>query len=145
MNGAQIDDGHAEDVFQQTLTDITYVGRTLFQVFIVQLFQRGSLAVDHLAGGGFGTHAVIFNQGYDFLLKLFIFQQHDVPFEDRRFLFTESLAGFLTNGFQLLCGLVAALFEAGDLVLDFVGSDLLTADDNLVFFEKKRLTKSDAR
>ena len=28
-----------QDVAQQALTDVTYVSRTLFQVFIIQLFQ----------------------------------------------------------------------------------------------------------
>ncbi len=38
LNRAQIDDGQTKDVAQQALTDITYVSRTFFQVFIVQLF-----------------------------------------------------------------------------------------------------------
>lgn len=38
LNGAQVDNLQARDVAQQALTDITYVSRTFFQVFIIQLF-----------------------------------------------------------------------------------------------------------
>ena len=39
LNRTQIDDCQTKDVAQQALTDITYVSRTFFQVFIIQLFQ----------------------------------------------------------------------------------------------------------
>jgi hypothetical protein len=39
LNRAQIDDGQTQDVAQQALTDVTYVSRTFFQVFIIQFFQ----------------------------------------------------------------------------------------------------------
>lgn len=38
LNRTQIDDCQTKDVAQQALTDITYVSRTFFQVFIIQLF-----------------------------------------------------------------------------------------------------------
>ncbi len=38
LNRAQIDNGQTQDIAQQALTNITYVSRTLFQVFVIQFF-----------------------------------------------------------------------------------------------------------
>jgi phosphoenolpyruvate-protein kinase (PTS system EI component) len=111
IDGAQIDDSQTKDVAQQALTDITYVSRTFFQVFIVQLkrllrnilglaiidlsaiqdevilvaadltpsetalfivqlFQGSGLTVDNFIGCRVGSHVLIFNQGYDFLISV---------------------------------------------------------------------------
>ncbi|VEB01085.1 Uncharacterised protein [Klebsiella pneumoniae] len=94
LNRTQIDDCQTKDVAQQALTDITYVSRTFFQVFIIQLFQGSGLTVDNFIGCRVGSHVLIFNQGYDFLLKLLIFQQHNMPLRDGFFFFTESFTSF---------------------------------------------------
>ncbi|MNR21144.1 hypothetical protein D3C85_1380280 [compost metagenome] len=101
LDRAEVDNRQTQDVAQQALTDITYVSRTFFQVFIIQFFEGSSLAFDNFMCSRVGRHALIFNQGYDFLLQLLIFEQHDVPFEDGFFFFTESFASFSFDRFQL--------------------------------------------
>ncbi|WP_425338772.1 hypothetical protein [Enterobacter roggenkampii] len=39
LNGAQVDNGQTQDAAAAGATDVTYVSRTLFQVFIIQFFQ----------------------------------------------------------------------------------------------------------
>ena len=101
LNGAQVNNGQTQDVAQQALTDVTYVSRTFFQVFIIQFFQGSCLTFDNFMRSCISRHVLIFNQGYDFLLQLLIFEQHDVPFEDGFFFFTESFASLGLDSFQL--------------------------------------------
>ena len=101
LNRAQIDDSQTKDVAQQALTDITYVSRTFFQVFIIQLFQGRSLTFDNFMSSCVSCHVLIFNQGYDFLLQLLIFEQHNMPFKDGFFFFTERFTSFRFDRFQL--------------------------------------------
>ena len=101
LNGAQVDNLQAQDVAQQALTDITYVSRTFFQVFIIQLFQGRSLTFDNFMSSCVSCHVLIFNQGYDFLLQLLIFEQHNMPFKDGFFFFTERFTSFRFDRFQL--------------------------------------------
>ena len=46
---------------------------------------------------------MFFDEGSDIPFQLFIFEQHDVAFEDGLFFFTEGATGHLFDGFQL-CG-----------------------------------------
>ncbi len=134
-----------QDILQQAFTDITDVGSTLFQIFVIELFQRFRLAFDHRKGSGIRSGMLVFNQGNDFLLKLFIFQQHDMPLEDRFFLFTEGFSGFDFDRFQLHGSLFTTIKKTLNFLIDLVGSNLLPVDDNLIFFQQKRLAKSDTR
>ena len=145
LNRAQIDDGQTEDVAQQALTDVAYVSCTLFQVFVIQFFQGSSLTFDNFIGCRIGSHMLIFNQGYDFLLKLLIFQQHDVPFEDGFFFFTESFTSFGFDDLQLGGGLGAAVQKTFNFLINLIGRNFLPVDDNFIFFQQKSFAESDTR
>ena len=145
LNRAQIDDGQTEDVAQQALTDVAYVSGTLFQVFVIQFFQGSSLTFDNFIGCRIGSHMLIFNQGYDFLLKLLIFQQHDVPFEDGFFFFTEGFTSFGFDDLQLGGGLGAAIQKTFNFLINLIGRNFLPVDDNFIFFQQKCLAESDTR
>ncbi|MNT40469.1 hypothetical protein D3C72_1767850 [compost metagenome] len=61
LDGAQIDDSQAQNVLQQAFTDVAYVGRTLFQVFIVKFFQCFRLAFDDGVGRSVCRSQLIFD------------------------------------------------------------------------------------
>ncbi len=144
-DSAQIDDCQAQNVAQQTFTDIAYVSGTLFQVFVIQLFQCSCLTFDNFIGCRIGSHVLIFNQGYDFLLKLLIFQQHNMPFEDGFFFFTESFTSFGFDDLQLGGGLGAAVQETFNFLINLIGRNFLPVDDNFIFFQQESLAESDTR
>ncbi|VAL70855.1 Uncharacterised protein [Enterobacter kobei] len=145
LNRAQIDDGQTQDVAQQALTDVTYVSRTFFQVFIVQLFQGRCLSFDNFMRSRVGRHAFIFNQGYDFLLQLLIFEQHNVPFEDGFFFFTESFASFSFNRFQLRRCLGTTAQKTFNFLINLVGRNFFPVNDDFVFFQQQCFAESDTR
>ena len=62
-------------------------------------------------------------RGYDFLLKLFVFQQHDVAFEDSFLLFAEGFASFGLDRFQLFGRFRAAGQKTRDFLLYLISRD----------------------
>ena len=90
-------------------------------------------------------HAFIFNQGYDFLLQLLIFEQHDVPFEDGFFFFTESFASFSLDCFQLRRCLGTTAQKTFNFLINLVGRNFFPVDDDLVFFQQQCFAESDTR
>ncbi|ESS59472.1 hypothetical protein EDP2_3983 [Enterobacter cloacae S611] len=145
LNGAQIDNRHTQNVAQQAFTNVAHVSGALFQVFVVQLFQGGCLTFDNFMGCRVGSHALIFNQGYDFLLQLLIFQQHDVAFEDGFFFFAESFTCFRFDRFQLRRCLGTTAQETLNFLINLVGRNFLPVDDDLIFFQQKCFAESDTR
>ncbi len=101
VDGAQVDNGDAQYVLDQTGTDVTEVGCALAQIGIVQLGHHLGVLFDHLVDGFVGGCLVIFDEGFDIPFQLFIFEQHDVAFEDGLFFFAEGATGHLFDGFQL--------------------------------------------
>ena len=94
---------------------------------------------------GIRCHAFIFNQGYDFLLKLLIFEQHDVPFEDGFFFFTESFASFSFDRFQLRRCFCTATQKTFNFLIYLISRNFFPVDDDLVFFQQKCFAESDTR
>ncbi len=88
---------------------------------------------------------VVFDQRDDFLFQFFIFQQHDVTFEDRCFLFTKRFTGFNSDGFELRGGLAASVEETLHFLIHLLCSDLFPVDDDFIFFQQKCFAKSDTR
>ena len=57
--GAQVDDGDAQYVLDQTGTDVTEVGGTLAQIRVVQLGHHLGVLFDHLEDGSVGGCLVV--------------------------------------------------------------------------------------
>ena len=102
IDGAQIDDLHAQGIFDQTSADIPEVGCPLTQIGIVQLGHHGGILFNRVVDRFFCTEMLIADQRDDVTFQLFVFEQHDVPFEDGLFFFTECAASHLFDGFELL-------------------------------------------
>ena len=103
VDGAQVDNGDAQYVLDQTGADVTEVGGALTQIGVIQIGHHLGVLFDHLVNGSVGRGLVFFDEGSDIPFQLFIFEQHDVAFEDGLFFFTEGATGHLFDGFQL-CG-----------------------------------------
>ncbi|CAH0320854.1 hypothetical protein SRABI106_04359 [Rahnella aquatilis] len=86
---------------------------------------------------------LVFDEGYDFLFKLFVFQQHDVAFEDGFFLFTEGLTGFGLDHFQLSRRFRTARQETFNFLINVIWRDFFPVDDNFIFFQQKCFAESD--
>ncbi len=132
-----------ENVLQQTFADIANVSGAFFEVFVVQLFERFRLTVDHGVGGSVGRSVIFLDQVDDFLLQLFVFQQHDVAFEDGCFLFTKRFTRFHSDRFQLLRSLSAAVEEAFYFLVNLVIRNLLAVDDDLILNQQQSFAESD--
>lgn len=136
LNCIQIDDCQIKDVVQQVFIDIMYVSCMFFQVFIIQFFQGSGLIVDNFIGCCVGSYVFIFNQGYDFLFKFFIFQQYNMFFEDGFFFFIESFISFGFDDFQLGGGFGVVVQEMFDFLINFIGRNFFLVDDNFIFFQQ---------
>ncbi len=101
VDGAQVDNGDAQCVFDQTGTDVTEVGSAFAQIRVIQLGHHLGVLFDHLIDGFVSGSLVLFDEGSDIPFQLLIFEQHDVAFEDGLFFLTEGTTGHLFDGFQL--------------------------------------------
>ena len=90
-------------------------------------------------------HVLIFNQGYDFLLQLLIFEQHDMPFKDGFFFFTERFTSFGFDRFQLRRCLGTTAQKTFNFLINLVGRNFFPVNDDLVFFQQQCFTESDTR
>lgn len=84
----------------------------------------------------------IFNQGYDFLLQLLIFEQHDMPFKDGFFFFTERFTSFGFDRFQLRRCLGTTAQKTFNFLINLVGRNFFRSMTISSSFSSNALPKA---
>ena len=138
-DSAKVDHFHTQGVLDQTSTDIPEVGSAFTQIRIVQFRHHAGILLDGMMDGSFGREMFITDQPNDVGFQLFIFEQHQVAFEDRLFLFTECPSGHFLDSGKLLRGFLPCIEEAGNFCFNIFCADRVIVDDNLFFFQQQCL------